>query len=185
MAWQCAYTEPDARCEPDAVVPATRWYAASVPGTAAGALLDAGEDLALLRDYDRYEWWFRGRFTLADDRAHRLHLGGLATLADVWLDGAHLLHSENMFVAHDLEVAPGAGEHELLVRLAPLADRLAARRPRAALALGAGAHPEHPLAAHDAAGPPARMGRTARPRSARGERWSARGPPGRGACARR
>ena len=36
----------------------------------------------------------------------RLRFDGLATVADVWLNGHHMLHSESMFVAHAVDVAP-------------------------------------------------------------------------------
>ena len=35
----------------------------------------------------------------------RLRFEGLATVADVWLNGAHILRSESMFVAHTVDVA--------------------------------------------------------------------------------
>ncbi len=126
--WSCARTD-----DPDAEQPAAaaRWRDAQVPGTAAGALLDDGDELALLHDYDRATWWFRCRFTATpDDGAHLLRLGGLATLADVWLNGEHLLRSENMFTAHELRVEHLEESNELLIRFAPLAEHLARKRPR-------------------------------------------------------
>jgi beta-mannosidase len=109
-----------------------RWLPAQVPGTAAGAITDSGDEVALLRDYDRQSWWFRCRFTAdpGDEGAHLLRLGGLATLADVWLNGEHVLHSENMFIAHEVLVDRLRHQNELLIRFAPLAEHLASRRPR-------------------------------------------------------
>ena len=55
------------------------------------------------RDYDPDDWWFRCRFAAPRPVAQTggvLDVDGLATIADVWLNGRHLLHSENMFVAH-------------------------------------------------------------------------------------
>ncbi|KQT90926.1 hypothetical protein ASG49_14540 [Marmoricola sp. Leaf446] len=130
-AWTCAPCRADRRGDVADLRPDRAWVPATVPGTAAGALTDHGDDVALLRDYDRDEWWFRCRFAApADAGEHVLHLGGLATLADVWLNGQHLLRSENMFVAHDVVVPDLEADNELLLRFSPLGDALAARRPR-------------------------------------------------------
>ena len=127
--WSCWHT--DQLAEADALPAGGRWLDAHVPGTAAGALLDDGDEVALLRDYDHGYWWFRCRFAGDPARgAHLLRLGGLATLADVWLNGEHLLHSENMFTAHELRVPNLAESNELLIRFSPLADHLVQRRPR-------------------------------------------------------
>ena len=60
----------------------------------------------------------------------QLDLDGLATVADVWLNGEHLLHSENMWVAHQLRVDRLETHNMLLLRFAALAPLLARRRPR-------------------------------------------------------
>src|SRR5262245_47630039 len=78
------------------------WIDARVPGTAADALRRAGAwsfDTPL--DFDGQDWWWRTRL----DDAHAtpgpavLGFDGLATLADVWIDGTHVLRSESMFAA--------------------------------------------------------------------------------------
>jgi beta-mannosidase len=82
-----------------------KWLAASVPGTAASALgaagiLRDGEDGESLDDED---WWFRCRFKGPEPESGTetvLRLAGLATIADVWLNGLHLLSSSNMHVGH-------------------------------------------------------------------------------------
>ena len=127
--WSCAHTaQPPGADEPPVDA---RWLNAQVPGTAAGAQLDDDDELALLGDYDRGTWWFRCQFAARpQEGAHLLRLGGLATLADVWLNGDHLLHSENMFRAHELRVDRLAQSNELLIRFAPLTEHLAQRRPR-------------------------------------------------------
>jgi beta-mannosidase len=64
----------------------------------------------------------------------RLILGfdGLATLAEVWLNGKPLCQSANMFLAHEFDIS-GLLEpsNELIIRFAPLQPFLAVRRPRA------------------------------------------------------
>lgn len=126
--WRCCPAAPGSIADPGALAehPGPR-YAATVPGTAAGAWRAAGQDVDS-RDFDADDWWYHASFS-AEPQACRLELDGLATLADVWLDGMHLLHSENMFHAHSIELQVG-GEHELVLRFAALATALAERRPR-------------------------------------------------------
>lgn len=127
--WSCAPGDPVSIGHDRA--PVSGWVYATVPGTVAGALLDSDDDLALLRDYDRDEWWFRCEFPAPPQAStHVLRMEGLATLADVWLNGEHLLHSENMFLTHELELDALAAENHLLFRFAPVSVALAARRPR-------------------------------------------------------
>ncbi len=84
--------------------------------------------------WDAQDWWFRCRFDhpALPGEAWRLGLDGLATLADVWLNGDHLLGSRNMFRAHVLDVGPllRASGNELLIRCGALDADLARRRPR-------------------------------------------------------
>jgi beta-mannosidase len=84
-------------------------------------------------DLDSDDWWYRCRFSAVDTVAPvRLRFEGLATVADVWLNGEHILHSENMFVAHDVDVPQlVAGQNELVLRFSALAPLLEpSRRPR-------------------------------------------------------
>ena len=132
--WTCASTAPGAIADPDALRrPELEWHDAAVPGTAAGALRDAGRGTAAGdRSFDDEDWWFRCEFEAPDDEGEwDLAIGGLATLADVWLNGHHLLHSENMFRSHRLPAGPAlADRNELVIRFEALAPRLAARHPR-------------------------------------------------------
>ncbi len=112
------------------------WRPIAVPATVAGGLRELG--LWSLdgppQRFDAREWWFRLQFNAPSEPAsHRWVLGldGLATLADVWLNGHHVLHSENMFVAHELDVQVCLGQdNELLIRFDALDRLLQARRPR-------------------------------------------------------
>src|SRR5690242_3009312 len=86
------------------------WSAAALPwltiesaGTAAAALGAAGawNVDGPPRDFDAEDWWYRLRFSAspaADGWQIILGFDGLATLADVWLNGETLFSSENMFV---------------------------------------------------------------------------------------
>lgn len=135
--WELVGTPPGAAADPralDAQAPA--WRPALVPGTVAATLRRDGElRLDAPPDFDANDWWYRCRFEGArPQRASRtvLRFGGLATLADVWLNGTHLLSSDDMFVAHDVDVSDALhdGVNELHVRFAAVRTALETRRPR-------------------------------------------------------
>jgi beta-mannosidase len=134
-SWECAACSPGSVADPGALAQADlSWLAASVPGTAAGALRAAGEwsfgaeDEQLL---DGQDWWFRCRFAAAAaGGAGELRLGGLATIADVWLNTNHLLHSENMWLSHRVALGELDATNELVLRFAALTPLLARRHPR-------------------------------------------------------
>jgi beta-mannosidase len=133
--WVCASTAPDLAADPAQLSGADlQWRPASVPGTAAAAMRDAGawswgrDDEALL---DGRDWWFVTTFARPDGGpGWDLELSGLATLADVWLNDALVCHSENMFVPHTVAVSELRDDNELAIRCAALAPVLARRHPR-------------------------------------------------------
>jgi beta-mannosidase len=89
-------------------------------------------DLSSPPDLDGQDFWFRARLPDATpEGARHLVFDGLATVCDVWLDGQHVLHTENMFRRYELSLAaplsPGA---ELVLRFAALLPELAKRRAR-------------------------------------------------------
>ncbi len=114
-----------------------RWLPARVPGTAAAALADSG----LLRpganvDLDAADWWFRVSFPgapAAPGEELILGLDGIATVAEVYLNGELVLESQSMFAAHEVDVGRLVGaENELVLRCHALGPMLEApRRPRA------------------------------------------------------
>ncbi len=64
----------------------------------------AGEHL----DFDAEDWWFRTSFDAepaADGEEVMLRLDGIATVAEVYLNGERVLESDSMFAAHALDVA--------------------------------------------------------------------------------
>jgi beta-mannosidase len=83
-------------------------------------------------DFDADDWWYRCRFTAPDAGGRpRLHFEGLATVADAWLNGTHILRSESMFVAHAIDVSGALQrDNELVLRFHALGPLLAAKRPR-------------------------------------------------------
>ena len=115
-----------------------RWRQARVPGTVAGQLRDSGAwqpDAAAPR-FDADEWWYRIRFAAEPvSQGERVTLGfdGLATLAQVHLNGQLLFDSTNMFLEHRCAVGTLLRpENELMIRFSPLDAflNIKRRRPR-------------------------------------------------------
>jgi beta-mannosidase len=86
--------------------------------------------------YDALDWWYRCTFPRArllpspTDRV-RLRFDGLATLAEVWLNGHSILSSCNMFVTHGVDVTELlAADNELLIVFRSLDTALGRKRPR-------------------------------------------------------
>jgi beta-mannosidase len=114
----------------------TVWIPATVPGTAASALRSIGrwqwgdEDQQTL---DGSDWWYRCRFDAPDDPHAApwiFESDGLATVADVWLNGTHVLHSENMWLGHRIRIGSLLPSNELVLRFSALGPLLDHRRPR-------------------------------------------------------
>ncbi len=134
--WEAAACAPDACSSPE-LLSRLSWLPARVPGTAAGVLLDAerlrpGEKV----DLDAQDWWFRTRFATTPAQAHEdvlLCLDGLATVAEVYLNGELVLESQSMFAARAVDVGSRLStDNELAIRFRALAGLLREpRRPRA------------------------------------------------------
>jgi beta-mannosidase len=120
------------------------WLPARVPGTAAGALRDAALwRLGEPHDFDQQDWWFRTRFDAEPVRTGEeviLRLDGIATVAEVYLNGERVLDSDSMFATHELPIGErlrtvsggGAPQNELAICCRALAPLLGEpRRPRA------------------------------------------------------
>ena len=119
--WELAWSPPGTWSSP-ADIPDAAWWpeAHGQPVAALRPQLGAAE-------IDGRDWWYRAR--LPADGGDRLVLESVATLAEVFLDGAPAAHSETMF--RPIELARG-GARELVVVCRALGPRLAQRRrPRA------------------------------------------------------
>lgn len=127
--WRLACTAPGAATRPDELSDTLDWIGAPVPGTAAQALRAAGRwieaEPAPLHEKDI---WYRTNFPGSGRRV--LRFNGLATLAEVWLNGRSILVSDNMFLAEEIEVDL-EGENELFVAFRSLDAELARRKGRA------------------------------------------------------
>lgn len=139
--WQIAAVPPGSAVAPGDLPAGADWIDAPL-GTVAAMLTHAGRwhvDSPALR-LDAHDWWLRARIDLDahDLDAHDasaigpLRLDGLGGLADLWVNGHHALHSDNMFVAHRVDWRPWLrpGPNVLHLRVASLDAALKARRPR-------------------------------------------------------
>src|SRR5476651_1980345 len=123
--WQLALTAPGAGTDPQSLPSTLDWIPARVPGTAAQALRDAGrfslEAPTPLHDQDV---WYRTRFAGTGKRT--LHFEGLATIAEVFLNGQRLFASDNMFLVREADVTL-SGDNELAIVFRSLDKALEAR----------------------------------------------------------
>lgn len=136
--WEVASAPAGSIADPVALEDARlAWIRAPLPTTVAGALRSAEQwNLdAHPRRFDAEDWWWKVRFPsslVGDAQASDLVLlcfDGLATLADVWLNGEHLLETDNMFVGYQ-KVINVADRNELIIRCRSLDAALKAKRPR-------------------------------------------------------
>lgn len=135
--WDVAATAPGAIDRPEVLERSSLdWLRTVAPSTAASSLRAAGRwDLsATSRRFDAEDWWYRVRFgseTPVQGEEVWLCFDGLATVADVWLNGQPLLTSQGMFTAHERRIdALLQRDNELVIRFRSLDALLRERRPR-------------------------------------------------------
>jgi len=131
-SWSLTSTPPGLASNPaDLERLRLEWIPISGAMTAAAALRSAGRwSLEQARDFDAEDWWFRCEFATDPAQPLRLLLQGLATIADVWINGEHRLRSESMFERHAVDVPRPAERNQLAIRCASLKSALAARTGR-------------------------------------------------------
>ena len=133
--WEAAPTAP-AEIEGPGGLNRLTMRPARVPGTAAVVEPSPSGAVEPDRRFDECDWWFRTGFD-ADPAAEGeevvLELDGIATVADVFLNGERILSSRTMFAQHSIEIGSRLrGENELAIRCHALTPLLAERRrPRA------------------------------------------------------
>jgi len=128
--WTCAAVAPGAAANPqEARALGTRWYPATVPGTAASAVRSAeGVAAALARDFDAEDWWFVTTFECEGAGPWTLTAHGLATVAEIWVDEQLMARSESMFTATTVRLTALGPRSTLAVRCAALGPLLGLRR---------------------------------------------------------
>ena len=108
----------------------TLWSDAKVPGTVHQDLLNHnripdpfyGMNEEVVQWVENEDWMYRTSFVVDEHQLSRdaavLEMDGLDTYADVFLNGALILRSDNMFVGHKVQVKPvlRKGVNRLLVR---------------------------------------------------------------------
>jgi beta-mannosidase len=135
--WSFARAAPGAIRTPDELAAASlSWAAASAPCTVASAwrALGALPELDRIEDIDAVDWWFRHEFgstVPGPGEEAWLRFEGLATIAEIWLNGDPIGRSENMFRPLAIDVSRQLRDrNELLIRFASLKKALDHRRPR-------------------------------------------------------
>ena len=131
-AWDLVATTAAAFATPEQLTAsAPKWLPAVVPGTVAMSL---GASLDTVGDYDSSDWWYRCHFQASEVTAgslQRLRFEGLATLAEVWLNGHLVLLAHNMFLTHVVDVTDLVrADNELNICLRSLDQELSLRKPR-------------------------------------------------------
>ncbi|MGD0385308.1 MAG: glycoside hydrolase family 2 protein [Solirubrobacteraceae bacterium] len=135
--WEVAGSDPGS-CPDQQALDQLAWRPALVPGGAADVLRAAGMSAAQIAaaPLDQRDWWFRCRLTAAAAAPGEqlvLVFEGLATVAEVFLNGARILTSESMFARSAVDVTGLLrAENELAICCRALTPLLAvSRRPRA------------------------------------------------------
>ena len=128
-SWRFALTQASQWQKPSDIDDQSRFRAAIVPGTVAGALAALNDlDLEAPPPLDDLDVWYCA--DVSGDGAHNLTFEGLAGIAEVWLDDAPVLSSDNMFVAHEVQINL-SGTHRLTLCLRALNPVLAQKAGRA------------------------------------------------------
>ena len=110
-----------------------QWRDAIVPGTVAQSVHD---DINQPGYYDRHDWWYRTSFAAPKKNSgatmrHRLRFEGLATIADIWLNGEKILSTQNMFCEDVVDITDHLREsNDLAIHFHSLHAALEQKKPR-------------------------------------------------------
>lgn len=111
------------------------WMPATVPGTVASTLAANNRwSFENPPEIDTEDWWFvtsfQHRKSTAGTSTH-LCFDGLATLAEVWLNGELLLTTDNMFRTYCVDVSDRLKpENRLIIGFRSVSENLKVKRPR-------------------------------------------------------
>ena len=129
--WRMAMTPANAVAGPSGLSALSDWIPASVPGTAAGALAEAGrfsaEAPTPLHDKDI---WYVADIGVEKPGERLLVMEGLATIAEVYWNGQKILDSDSMFLRYEVPVSAKA-DNSLAICFRALGPHLEKKGPRA------------------------------------------------------
>jgi beta-mannosidase len=134
--WTCCSHLPEEIAHPDQLaIDHPGWMPAPVPGTVASALHANGRwQQGQPLDVDANDWWYRTTFSGPDVHTGapcHLCFDGLATLAEVWLNGKKILDANNMFRSYRIDVGPDLRDNnQLVLGFRSLTANLQRKRPR-------------------------------------------------------
>ncbi|OZD01813.1 beta-mannosidase [Rhodococcus sp. 06-235-1A] len=125
VRWRLARTDAGSVLDPGDLREDLDWIDAAVPGTVATAL---GDSLAV--NPDDHDWWFVADVDTGDHRRTRVRFGGIATRAQIWIDGLHRRTVTSMFVPETLDLTDCGDSVTIAVHIESLTAHLKSRRPR-------------------------------------------------------
>lgn len=99
--WSLTQTKPWQASSPEHVEAVQMWDRADVPGTVAKTT-----GIQPPVNLDDFDWWYSTEFS-SDVKSTRTYFcsEGLATVAEVWLNGEQILSSVSMFLAHKIDIS--------------------------------------------------------------------------------
>lgn len=131
QGWTLVLDESGTFTHPSELPDAASCLPAPVPGTVASALEAAGRfDRMRAFPLNTQDAWYRLSLSGEDTGPAILRFEGLATLADIWLNGELLLSTGSMFERYDVPVDL-TGKDELAIRFRALAPHFETAGPRA------------------------------------------------------
>ena len=130
--WRLYRTAPGDATDPTDLNRDTRWDKAVVPGTVAATVL--GNEVDPFHppfNIDEFDWWYETEFDADAAASCALLFEGLATIAEVWLNGKQVHVSRNMFRQHRVDVSNViASTNHLAIVFRSVTSELKTRRPR-------------------------------------------------------
>ena len=107
--WQVRKTDAGQYDSPDWIQNASTYFTVdSIPATIASLTNES--------EIENFDWWYSNQFNFNNQgKKHFLVFDGLATLADIWLNGEKILNTENMFLQYKVDVTEKLQEKNQLV----------------------------------------------------------------------
>ena len=126
VRWQLARTDAGSIVDPGDLPADLDWIDAVVPGTVASALDDALPEV----NPDDHDWWFVAEVSTAGHLGACVRFDGIATRAQIWIDGVHRRTVTSMFVPETIDLTGCGPTVRIAVHIESIAARLKSRRPR-------------------------------------------------------